>query len=299
MSSTRELRRRIKSVKSTRQITKALELVSAAKMRKASSATLASRPYAGLSWEVLRDLTNKPLDELQHPLITVRPVEKVLVFLISSDRGMAGAFNTNLVRRAMQFMQEQEALHRTVHFITMGSKVEVPLAHAGATIVQTYPHTPVHPTTADTQPISHFLTEAFINGTYDHVEVLYTEFFSMLRQDVKMKQLLPLVPPVVGQEMTDTENRPKQLSGQFFIYEPGVQQVLDYVLPRLVEVQLYQAIQESLASEHSARRMAMKSATDNASDMIDDLTLTYNSVRQSNITREIAEITSGAAALEE
>lgn len=294
MPSTLELRRRIKSVKSTRQITKAMELVSAAKMRRASEATLASRPYAQRTWEVLRDLLKGALEDLHHPLIDVRPVSKKLVFLISSDQSLAGAFNTNLVRRATELSKEAKAAHQTIDFIAIGKKGTQSLAKLGENVIQSYQHTSAHPTTADILPMSQFMTQAFLKKEYDEVQVVYTHFYSMLRQEAEVVQLLPLQPPILEKAEEKEASRQPNL----FLYEPGVEKVLNYVLPRLVEVQIYQALQESLASEHSARRMAMKNATDNASDMVDDLTLTFNSVRQSNITREIAEITGGAAALE-
>jgi F-type H+-transporting ATPase subunit gamma len=294
MPSTLELRRRIKSVKSTRQITKAMELVSAAKMRRASEATLASRPYSEQAWQVLRDLTNQPIQDIRHPLIDARPVKNRLVFLISSDQSLAGAFNTNLMRKALHIMKDAEAAHQKVDFITIGKKGALSLAKVDASVIQTYQYASTHPTTSDILPIAQFMTQAFLKKEYDLVEVIYTEFYSMLRQEAEVIQILPLQPPV--EELAEKGEKTNQPN--LFVYEPGITKVLNYVLPRLVEVQIFQALLESLASEHSARRIAMKSATDNASDMVDDLTLTYNSVRQSNITREIAEITGGAAALE-
>lgn len=290
MPSTRDLRRRIKSVRSTRQITKAMELVATAKMRRATEATLASRPYVQRIAEVLTDLLKKANrnDEFNHPLLTKRAVKTTLIFAISSDRGLAGSYNTNLVKTALEFTKQQQAAGAEVAFITMGKKLERTLAKTNLNLVQSYPHTPTHPSTADILPIGQALQEGFLSGKYDQVMVLYTNFTSMLSQEAILAPLLPL-------QIQNTESITEVRD---FLYEPTATQVLDIILPRLVEVELYQYLQESLASEHAARRMAMKSASDNASDMIDDLTLTYNGIRQGNITREIAEIVGGAAALE-
>ncbi len=296
MASTRELRSRIKSVKATRQITKAMELVSTAKMRRASEATLASRPYTMRAWQIIGDLARKPIEGLSHPLTADREVQQVLVFAISSDRGLAGSYSSNLTKAALQLMRERRNLGQTVSFITMGKQVERTLTKAGATIVQSYPHSANHPSAADVQPVSTSMVQGFLNGSYDEVIVLFTNYFSMLRQEATLLKLLPLAPTDAPEE-SYAEHESHLADQRFFLYEPSPKAVLDVVLPRLLEARLYQCLQESLASEHAARRTAMQSASDNASDMIDELTLTYNGIRQGNITREIAEITSGAAAL--
>ncbi len=296
MSSTRELRRRIKSVKATRQITKAMELVSTAKMRRASEATLASRPYTMRAWQIVGDLARKPIDGLSHPLTSDREVKNVLIFAVSSDRGLAGSYASNLIKASLQVMRERKALGQTVRFITMGKQLERSLSKLGAEIIQSYPHSATHPVASDVQPISNTIISSFLNGSYDEVLVLYTNYFTMLRQEASLLKLLPLVPSEAPEE-SFAEHEMHVADERFFIYEPSPLAVLDVVLPRLLEARLYQCLQESLASEHASRRMAMQSASDNASDMIDDLTLTYNGIRQGNITREIAEITSGAAAL--
>ncbi len=288
MPSTRELRARIKSVKSTRQITKAMELVAAAKMRKASEATLTSRPYVKRASEVVFDLIKRPVAGVTHPLIADREVKSVLVFAIASDRGLAGAYNANLGKATLSFFKEQEGLGRKVGFLSMGKSIDRLLRKAGVNLIQSYQHTPTHPTTADLVPISKYMVESFLSGKVDQVVVAYTDFRSLLAQDVVLKTVLPLNPPTPEHPLDDNRH---------FKYEPSPTAVLNAVLPRLLEAELYQCLQESLASEHASRRMAMKSATDNASDMIDDLTLTYNGVRQGSITQELAEITGGAAAL--
>jgi F-type H+-transporting ATPase subunit gamma len=265
-----------------------MEMVAAAKMRKASEATLTGRPYVKRAREVVFDLIKRPIEGMSHPLISDRKVTKILVFAIASDRGLAGAYNANLGKAVLSFWKEQEALERATSFLTMGKSIDRLLKKAGGNLIQSYPHTPTHPTPADLVPISKYMVSRFLDGTYDQVVVAYTDFKSLLNQEVVLKTLLPLNPPTPEHPSDDRRE---------FTYEPSPTVVLNAVLPRLLEAELYQCLQEALASEHASRRMAMNSATDNASDMIDDLTLTYNSVRQGSITQELAEITGGAAAL--
>jgi F-type H+-transporting ATPase subunit gamma len=289
MPSTRELRRRIKSVKATKQLTKALELVSASKMRRTSEAMFASRPYTDRMNHLIQDIMNRFGDSpISSPLLERRPVKNIVVVAIASDRGFAGVYNTAIIKRAHQFCEEQKSLGHSVSFITMGKKLESAFSRLGLAILQSYPHQGTNPHREEIWPISATVTDSFIGKKCDESYVLHTTFISLLRQETTMTQLLPF------QTTTPTE---PLVSKTEFIYEPSPEAVLASLLPRLVEVQLYQALLESLASEHAARRMAMKNATDNASDMIDDYTLIYNGLRQSAITQEIAEITSGAAAL--
>ena len=291
MPSTRELRRRIKSVKSIRQITKAMELVSAAKMRKASEATLGSRPYALRMQYIIQDIIRRSEGDKAvkvHPLMQERAVEHLLCVVISSDRGLAGSYDSSILKKTLQFTREQEALGRKVSFVTIGRRVEAGLLRQGHKVVQSIAHSSTHPTTQDILPLATFAQNAYVKGTYDQVVVIYTNFRSMLVQEATVFSLLPFKLQLEP-ESTNFANE--------FIYEPNPQEVLDGLLPRLFEAELFQGLQESLASEHSARRLAMKNASDNASDVIEDYTLTYNSIRQSAITQEIAEITSGAAAL--
>lgn len=287
MPSTRELRRRIKSVKATKQLTKALELVSASKMRRTSEAMFASRPYTDRMWRLMQDICNRPsFTPLTHPLLEVRPVNNTIVVAFASDRGFAGVYNTAIIKQAQHFAAEQSALGNTVSFIIMGKKLENAFTRLGLTVLQSYPHQGTTPQAHEVWPLSGTVIQSFEKATCDQVFVLYTTFISMLRQEATFTQVLPFQ-SVVATTKASTE----------FIYEPSASDVLNSLLPRLVEVQLYQALLESVASEHAARRMAMKNATDNASDMIDDYTLIYNGLRQSAITQEIAEITSGAASL--
>jgi len=278
MPSTRELRRRIASTRSTRQITKALEMVSSAKMRKATQATLAGRPYAERVLRAIRDIAGDGHGEITHPLFKVSSqVEKVLVIAISSSRGLAGGYDANVVKQCL--------LINNASYITIGSKVTTALAGRKLDIIQSYPDLPDKPVSKDILPFAQFALNEFSNGTYQEVQLVYTRFYSMMRQEAHTIQLLPLIAPEAG-------SAPRE-----FVCEPDPAAVLNHILPRMIEALLYQSVLESRASEHSARRMAMKSATDNANDMIDDLTLTYNGLRQGAITQELAEISGGAAAL--
>lgn len=288
MPSTQALRQRIKSVRSTRQITKAMELVSAAKMRRANEAVLAARPYARRALGVISDILGHTEEALNHPLLQPRAKKNVLILAIASDRSLAGSHNSNIGKQALTAMKHAERQGYSVNFIAMGKQISQTLSRLGATIIQSYPHSN-QPESATLLPISRFLTKAFLDGTYSHVEVIYTDFQSLLVQEAKTELLLPLAATEVSTSKT---------SSRFFSYEPSTQVVLDAVLPRLVEARLVQFVQESTASEHAARRLAMQNASSNAGDMIDDLTLTYNGIRQGSITRELAEITGGAAAIE-
>jgi len=287
MPSTREIRRRIKSVKSTKQITKAMELVSASKMRRASEAALGSRPYADRLNDLVHVLLGGSEEGLEHPFLTQPNSKVIVVVAIASDRTLAGAYNTSVARQATQFYKEQTAAGYEVKFITWGRTLTGIIARLGYPILQSYEHGNVRPTSESVLPIIESLGKSFLAGELCKVEVIYTRFVSLLRQEVQSEQLLPI------------QLSPAQPSSQAieFTIEPSSDRVLEALFPRLIETQLYHALLESLASEHSARRMAMKSATDNAGDMIDDLTLTYNGLRQSAITRELAEITGGAASL--
>lgn len=294
MATTRELRRRIRSIRSIRQVTKAMELVSSAKMRRASEAALQSRVYSRAIRQVVEDILAHPLDNPEgtpvHPLLATRPVRRVIVVAIASDRSLAGAYNASAIKRATAFAVERQNKGQEVSFITWGRKMEQAVLRLGYPILQSYPTLPTRPTPADVWPLAASLATSYLNSECDEVLVISTDFVSILRQESIQRTLLPLA-------TLDEPNMEKMAVRGEFIYEPGPVAVLDALLPRLLEVQLYQALVESLASEHAARRMAMKSATDNANDLIADYTLTYNGLRQGAITQEIAEVTGGAAAL--
>ncbi len=287
MASIQQIKRRIKSVKSTKQITKAMELVAASKMRKAQEATLRSRAYSNTAQEILTSLADK-VDVNAHPFYRQRLVRSKLIVVISSDRGLAGAYNANILKSFTKNVQDEVEKGITVQVITIGSQASRFVAklsdveHIGA-----YDNFIDNPSESDVKPIVESIFTRFTQEEDDEVVVLFTDFKSSISQEVESKKLLPAV-------FKPTESKP-ELDKEMF--EPSPQKVLETITPRLVEVQLFQAILESQASEHSMRMMAMKSATDNAGDLIDDLTLVYNSARQASITQELAEITGGAEAI--
>ena len=291
MPSTRDIRRRIKSVKNTAQITKAMQMVASAKMRKAQQAALSGRPYATLMNEVLAAAT-AGAGEFTHPLMQVREVKKRAVILVSTDKGLCGALNTNLLREAAKFDKN------TTVFITAGRKGAQFVARLkrelGAEF--TYKDTPQF---AEARAIAKFAQDLFIEGKVDQVDVLYSNFISTLVQKPEVRQLLPIVKIEkleagvdghhVGEEIGQAERE--------YLFEPGAADLLGSLLPHYVNFQVFQVLQEAKASEQSARMVAMKNATDNAKQIIKDLTLEYNKLRQANITKELLEITSAAMAM--
>ena len=276
-----------------------MELISTSKMRRASEATLASRPYTQRIWQILHNITNNTEASIHHPLLDVRPTNKVLLICIASEKGLAGSYNANVAKEVISYIQENK--DKEVEIIVIGKKIAPILKNFGANIIQVYPHFSSHPTTKDTKPILDFAMNYFYEQKYDQVLTIYTEFFSVMKQEVLTRQILPL--NLANSELSKMQEEKgvykvqKEKLNTEFKYEPNPTTVLDSLLPRFAETLLYQAVIESMASEHCARRIAMKNATDNAISMLDDLSLTYNGLRQSAITNELAEITSGAAAL--
>lgn len=278
--STRLIRTRIKSVRSTRKITRAMELVSAAKMRRATASALASRMYARLAGEIVTRLSDK-IDLSLHPLLAAREeAEKITVIVVSSNRGLAGAFNGNVVQVSVRAKGDE--------YITYGRRGADGLRRAGTNIIADFQKTDIAKSILEIRPIVKIVSEGFINGTYREVKVVYTDYVSALVQKATLKTLLPFT----NYELQVTSY------GEEYIFEPSAKEVLDDLLPRMVELQLWQMVLESDASEHSARMLAMRNATSAAGDMIFDLTLAFNSARQAGITREIAEISAGRAAVE-
>jgi F-type H+-transporting ATPase subunit gamma len=291
MPSTRDIRRRIKSVKNTAQITKAMQMVASAKMRKAQQAALSGRPYATLMNEVLAAAT-AGAGEFTHPLMQVREVKKRAVILISTDKGLCGALNTNLLREAAKFDKN------TTVFITAGRKGAQFVARLkrelGAEF--TYKDTPQF---AEARAIAKFAQDLFIEGKVDQVDILYSNFISTLVQKPEVRQLLPIVKIEKLEAGVDGHHVGEELGAaeREYLFEPGAADLLGSLLPHYVNFQVFQVLQEAKASEQSARMVAMKNATDNAKQIIKDLTLEYNKLRQANITKELLEITSAAMAM--
>lgn len=301
---TREIRRKIKSIKNTRQITKAMEMVSASKMRRAVGNTLALRPYARLSRMLLQMLADKTGEEI-HPLLAKREVKKALVIAIGSDRGLCGSLNAQLIRRLADSITDEGKKKNPpeLHFVAIGKKVQEFLKRADQRVIAAFPAMSAKPTLKDTLPISRLVLQDYATGQYDKVMLVYTDYISALAQKPVSRRLLPfsrlaLEEMVAGLESPDATNDVEtDADSNEYLFEPSPEMILKILLPRLTEMQVYQSVLEAAASEHSARMVAMHSATDNATEFIDDLTLAYNQVRQASITRELAEISAGRAAL--
>lgn len=308
MASTQQIKARIKSVKNTKQITKAMELVAASKMRRAQETTLASRDYTRTARQILtrlRELT----DVSKHPLFMTRTVKSRILVVITSDRGLAGAYNSNVLRQLTKELKDDEENNVETHLILIGKQAARFAARVeGLSVIGSYDHMPERPTITDLQPILDTVKTKFIGEflvveredgesetsstkrdtpEVDAVDILFTDFKSSVVQEIAHQRLLPAAFHATRDEAeTDAA-----------IFEPSPKEVLNQVAERLVDVQMWQAYLESQASEQSARMMAMKTASDNAGDLIDDLTLAMNTARQAAITQELAEITGGAEAM--
>jgi len=293
-----DIRRRIKSVISTKKVTKAMELVSAAKMRKAIAAVLATRPYAKYAWEMVVNVSSKTEKKL-HPLLVERPVKKVGVILISSNRGLCGGFNNAVAQRAVEAIKQEN--NAEAEIISFGKKGRDIIMRQGKKIIADFTKQDITHSAQDVAGVSRLIIDEYNKGSFDKVYLVYTDFISTIKQAVRAKQILPFTGEI-DFELGSTSPADKVLTenklNYVYTFEPDVEMVLDFLLPRLLEVQIFQAVLESEASEHSVRMMTMRNASDAATDMIFDLSLTYNQARQSSITQEIAEISAGSAALE-
>ncbi len=300
MGSVLEIRKRIRSVKNISQVTRALEAVSASRVRRAQARAMATRMYAEKAWEVLLNVQQTSNNGVPlHPLLTQREeVNKRRVVLITSDRGLAGAYNTNVMRVAEQFEEDSDV---PVEYITVGQKGRDTMIRAGEDVVAEFSNLPAEPTIADISPIARAAIDDFLSGKVDEVFVAYTDFINTLTQRPVVLRLLPLVPyETENQALSEYVKDVPDVSANAseYEFEPSPTAVLDEVVPRFTELQLYQALLESTASEHAARMVAMKNASDNASELVGDLTLVYNKARQTAITNEILDIVGGAEALQ-
>jgi F-type H+-transporting ATPase subunit gamma len=294
MSNAREVRNRIKSVKNIAQVTRALQAVSASKVRKAMAAVMHTRPYSTKAWQVLIHIAGQPGRSTLHPLLTRRlEIRKVLVVLVTGDRGLAGAYNTNIVRFALQQFNDYPA---AVSYITVGRKGRDLMLRRRKEIVAEFSNLPAAPNYSDVSAIGRVAVDEFLLGRADEVFLVYTDFVNMVRQTPMLKKLLPLE-VASGEGRVQDFHQPEGGTPAAYIYEPGQMEILDEIIPRFTALQVYQAILESLASEHAARMVAMKNATDSATELAQGLTLEYNKVRQQSITNEMLDIAGGAEAL--
>jgi len=289
MPSTLDIRRRIRSVKSTRQITRAMELVSAAKMRKAQNQALATRTYSQLAWELLQNAALKSDTRIHRLLRAPAKTASTAIILMTSNRGLIGAFNNNIIEAGLRFAKQIDSNH--ISFITMGKKGRDAVKNRGYEIVADFEKLDSAADVAEIYPLSKLVTDEFIAEKFDKVVLVYMQYVTTLVQKPKIQEILPLRPIKA--------NEPDMEDESSYLFEPTPDQVLEVLLPRLTTMQIYQALLETNASEHSARMVAMKNASDAALDLVNELTLEYNQIRQAAITKEISEIVSGRLAIQE
>ena len=289
MANTRDIRHRIKSIRNTAQITKAMQMVAASKMRKAQQHALEGRPYAALMNKVLVSL-QKRTNPRSHPLLEVRPLKKELVLILSTDKGLCGALNTNLFREAANFDQTKTA------FVVSGKKARQFIARTKRELLADF-ELKDSPSFVESKPLSKFCLEKFLRREVDKVSVLFTHFINTISQRAVVQTLLPIssfdLPKGVSTEEANEDLDP--MLG--YVFEPKAEELLGVVLPYYIQFQVFQMILDARASEHSARMVAMKNATDNAEQFIKDLTLEYNKMRQAGITTELLEIATAQMAL--
>ena len=283
MANTIDIRRRIRSVKNTQQITKAMKMVSAAKLRRAQERMYAARPYAAALRQVLSSVASR-VEELKHPLLETREEQKVLLLIVTSDKGLAGAFNANVIKAATNAIRDRN--WTSVELLPIGRKANDFFRRRTFPIRREATHVFQALSLETAREIAQTISEDFVGGRADAVYVAYNEFKSVIAQNVRVERLLPI-------ERTAWDEAD---NGVEYLYEPGPETILSELLPKHIEFQLYRVLLESAAAEQGARMSAMEAATKNAKDMIDHLTLTYNRIRQASITKEIIEIVSGAAA---
>ncbi len=291
MASLKSIRNRIRSVKNTQQITRAMKMVSAAKLRRAQDAIMSARPYAEKMEEVLHEVAKLSNEKDAHPLLVERPVKNVELVVVTSDRGLCGGFNTNIHRRVHQFLNENCSRYQSIKLQTIGRKGNEYFKRRNISVRQDHPGLLQNPSYLDAEKIATNLSNLFIDGQVDAVWLIYNEFVSAISQKTKLMQLLPINPISLVSEQKPTTKTVVGLE-----YEPDANSVLRALLPRYFAYQVWRIILESVASEHGARMSAMDSATDNAADMIQRLSLQYNQTRQAGITKELMEIVSGAEA---
>lgn len=289
MASSREMRMRMKSVRNLAQVTKALETVSASKVRKAVAADASSRPYSEKAWKVLLHLARQPGHKSLHPLLSERfPIKNVLVVMVSSDRGLAGSYNVNVLRNTLFYFDQFE---QPVNYVCIGKHGRDMLIRRRANVVAEFTDINSPVTFLEVSPIARLIVDDFMNGTYDQVYLSYTSFENMMSQKNVIRKLLPLEVEYRGSGFNVTHEQ----SHAVFTYEPDQNEILDEVIPRFTAMQVFQSILSSQASEHAARMLAMRNATDNAKQLAELLELEYNKIRQQTITNDMLDIVGGAA----
>ncbi|MCV0402096.1 MAG: ATP synthase F1 subunit gamma [Chloroflexi bacterium] len=295
MPSLKDIRGRIGSVRNIAQITRAMEMVAASRMKRAQEAILAARPYADELEATLERVAGAAnLDEDVDPLLANRPVRRAAIIVITTDRGLAGSLNANATRSVLRWVADRAASRNgdaqvEIEAITVGRKGRDALRRAGVPIAAHFPQLGDRPSFSDVTPIARLVTEDFLSEKYDEIDIAYSTFVSTLAQKPEIDTILPIQRPEMAEETERTNDE--------YLFEPSPGAVLRRLLPHYVAIGIYRAVLENQASEQSARMIAMRNSTDNANELIDDLTLVYNKTRQATITREMIEIASGAEAL--
>ena len=293
MASTRALKTRIRSVTSTKQITKAMQLVAASKMRRAQDSTKLSTPYANAAGELLQNLAKQVVTD-KHPLFVRRKLERRLIIVIASDKGLAGAYNSNVLKKYLELLRSDDERGVENLTIAVGRKAAQFVTRLKDTkVIGSYEDLADRPASVDSHAILSTITDMYVNAEVDVVTIVYTDFVNSVVQTAKWQRLLPAgsKTKIDPTDMADSLEEAK--------YEPSAREVLDFVAKRLIGAQLFQAMLDARASEHSMRMLAMKNATDNASDLVEDLQLAMNKARQGAITQELAEISGGVEAMNE
>ncbi|PIQ22035.1 MAG: ATP synthase F1 subunit gamma [Cytophagales bacterium CG18_big_fil_WC_8_21_14_2_50_42_9] len=292
MASLKEVRNRIVSVSSTQQITKAMKMVAAAKLRRAQDSIIRMRPYAQRLNNILTNLSRLAEDSVPNVYSQRRAINRVLVIVVTSDRGLAGAFNTNVIKAVNALVQERYAAQNNagnVEYLTIGRKGQESLSRRGSKLVDDYTHTFTNLSFDRVRPAAEYAMERFTAGYYDQVDIVYNEFKNVATQIIRTEQFLPIEEKAVETVTTGTTLD--------YIFEPNKEEIIQELIPKSLKIQVYKAVLESNASEHGARMTAMDKATDNAGELLKQLKLTYNRSRQAAITTEILEIVGGAEAL--
>ncbi len=296
MANQKLIKNRIRSVKNTKKITKAMELVAASKMKRAVNATLSSRLYADYSWDLLISLSSK-LDEVTHPFFSENDSEKSLIVLITSNRGLCGSYNSQAIKKALLLLKTS----KNAEIISVGKKGDNAMRRVGQNIIASFIEIPDNATLSDVRPLSEIITRKYKEGVYKDVRVVYTDFISALTQKASTRKLLPISKEEVKEmiESLAEEKDKEQLeeTNVSYIFEGDTNRLIEMLAEKLVRMQIYQMVLESSASEQSSRMVAMKNASEAAGEMIDDLTLVFNKARQAGITQEISEISAGMASV--
>ncbi len=306
--STRDIQRRMASVKNTRQITKAMEMVSAAKMRKSQEVALSARPYALKALEILKNVSGR-VEDFKHPLMETRPEEKIAIVLISTDKGLCGGLNSNVFKKVSEYAGEKMS-GKSLNYITIGKKARDWAKRIGVEMVAEFDGFGDKVDIVEIIPVARMLLNDFKAKKYDRVIFVYTNFISTLNQEPIIRTLLPInkeilenvvkeILPESGKYSEKEEAVSSDVAAGDYVFEPSPEKVMNELLPNLIETQVYHMVLEANASEHSARMVAMKNASEAADDMLYDLALSFNKARQAAITQEIAEISAGRAALEQ